>query len=300
MWCCFVSNRAFAVKINGEYLGIAGSNPRGIELYPKGDFFEFQPLSDEYSKICLTYGDTEKSTSRADVIPVGDKLLFVPRFIKNYKNGFKTLKNERTYSGASVSVFFLSGCFAFIQKEGSECFKLCDEEPSSVEIYDYDQNKIIITLTERKKRVFVFDLTQTPTLALTREFNSYNTEKSFIVTRKTKSVTQIEITETFERENFTLLSTEFIRKIPLSGLPNELLPYAFLEEVALGANFEDFLSPELISQKELIPEFLGEFDFFLPKIKPDDQETAVLIKKNKAKRLSINFENRLITDLNFI
>ena len=46
---------------------------------------------------------------------------------------------------------------------------------------------------------------------------------------------------------------------PIDVLQAELLPYAFLESVLIGANFEEMLCDDLLPKKDKIRDFLGEF-----------------------------------------
>ena len=56
----------------------------------------------------------------------------------------------------------------------------------------------------------------------------------------------------------------------------KLIPYAFFESVLIGANFEDFLSDELIVEKDKIARFLGDFSAV---ILTEDANTCGLLKK---------------------
>ena len=88
--------------------------------------------------------------------------------------------------------------------------------------------------------------------------------------------------------------------MPVFKLNEKLLPYAFLEEVFLGANFEDYLSRDLKENKNYIPEFIGDFELFLPPVKQGGG--IILIKKNKQKAefLSLTIKNGCVADINFL
>lgn len=64
-------------------------------------------------------------------------------------------------------------------------------------------------------------------------------------------------------------------------LPNDLLAYIFFESVLIGANFDDILSDELLSEKDKIVDFLGNFEAV---IQTESPTTCGLLRK-KSDRL---------------
>lgn len=339
MLCCFLSNRRFAVKFNGEFLGLAGNNLCGANVCAKNAFFEFIPacsrflpvslfLNDDFADKCaaLPFGENfsaraSKSSTDCGVndedflngvsfINSGDGLLFFIKFryappaLKKESSPFKTITAQ---SGNKAFFFYSGGTFCFIESAsgGGDYFKLCEDFPLNVSVEDYKERFIIIKIMRaggEKNEVFIFDLSATdkPKLVLKRLYDELFIGDDVVTVLKTPSVTKIE-----KRESFNLTAPEksykiFTRETPLEYVNERLLPFAFLEELALGAHFEDYLSEELKAQKDLVAEFLGKFDFFLPKLYKNSEETAILIENKKIRRLSISLFRRLITDLNFI
>lgn len=339
MLCCFLSNRRFAVKLNGEFLGMAGNNLCGANICAKDAFFEFIPASSRFlpSSFFLDYNFLKKSDfvcgenpfsssapenghgcrlsekssgyGEISVINIGNGFLFFPEFKHSpqfYENGYSPFIVRTTQNGNKAFFFYTGGFFCFLESSGGgDYFKLCNDFPKQIIAEDYKDKFIIIEIKRdgyEKNEVFIFDLSEAdkPTLVLKRLYDEIFIGDEIVTVLKTPSVTQIE-----KRESFNLTAPEksykiFTRETPVDSVSDKLLPFSFLEELSLGAHFEDYLSPELKGQKDLVAEFLGKFDFFLPKLYKTDEETAILIENKKIRRLSISLSRRLITDLNFI
>ncbi len=77
--------------------------------------------------------------------------------------------------------------------------------------------------------------------------------------------------DTCIRETFILRQAFFCEQDKL-----ELIPFAFFESVLIGANFETFLSDELLAEKDKIVRFLGDFSAV---ILTEDPNTCGLLKR---------------------
>ena len=84
-----------------------------------------------------------------------------------------------------------------------------------------------------------------------------------------------------------------------ASLRDELIPYAFLESVLIGADFSEFLSDELQEKSSFLREFLGEF---LNVILTADPNELGLIRKKSERLFEVCYvkckvENGKITDV---
>ena len=77
------------------------------------------------------------------------------------------------------------------------------------------------------------------------------------------------------------------------------LPYAFFESLLIGAEFEDFLSPELKEKKDGLRAFLGEFHSVC--FTDRDNEIALVQKRrervHELRYFEVTVENGKITDI---
>ena len=99
--------------------------------------------------------------------------------------------------------------------------------------------------------------------------------------------------------------TEFVLSQPTknkenaTGVLEELLPFAFFESVLIGAEYAEFLSEELLPDKEKLLSFLGNFQSVTL---TQDPNTCGLVKQ-KAERLfevdyyTVEVENGKIIDI---
>ena len=80
-------------------------------------------------------------------------------------------------------------------------------------------------------------------------------------------------------------------------LPEKLLPYAFFEELRLGKDVSDFLTPRIRPRAEELKTFIGDFSAILPPphFRADDE--ILLLYGNRAEYAEIDFDRRFIDNV---
>lgn len=104
---------------------------------------------------------------------------------------------------------------------------------------------------------------------------------------------------------FTPSGTDGKRKsefFDIAKLPRQLIPYAFLEEMQVGGDFTEYLSPSLIENKDMLRDFFGNYIGVMPPPffrKPE--EVGVVYKKIEriyfTKYYIFEFENGKISNV---
>lgn len=306
--------------MNGEFLGYAGNNLCKTELL-KNDknicdektFFEFIPLCGDFlpagyafkqsgDKLSFFKNKNAEPNANVRLIDLYGDLLIFTNFSRREKTSAASIKTQTPGDGISATVFSLNGLCVFLEANGKSDFFTIGNEFSSVEFELSDNGYLLaVAKNEKKRRVFLFSVFSKPELILVRDADEYYFNKNaFTAIKKNIGVCKIERRENFDLDKPENSYATFLRNVPVFKLNEKLLPYAFLEEVFLGANFEDYLSRDLKENKNYIPEFIGDFELFLPPVKQGGG--IILIKKNKQKAefLSLTIKNGCVADINFL
>jgi hypothetical protein len=86
----------------------------------------------------------------------------------------------------------------------------------------------------------------------------------------------------------------------IDNLPQEILPFAFIEEFLVGGKVDNFLSDNVLKNKDKLKGYLGNYIGVCP-IPPFADGVGLIYKKNKnaydIKRLSVTLLDRKITNL---
>lgn len=320
MRCYFLSKQSCALKIDGEFIGYAGNNLCETELlkseknnYDEKTFFEFIPLCDDFlpTRYLLKQSDDknsffknrdENSDTNMRIIDLYGDLLLYSDFSRREKSSATNVQTKTLDNGVRATVFTLNGPCVLLEANGQSNFFSAGSEFSSVD-FELSESGYLLAVAkgEKRQRLFLFSVFSKPELILVRDADEYYFNKSvFTAIKKNIGVCKIERRENFDLEKPQNSYVSFVRDVPIFKLNEKLLPFAFLEEVFLGANFEDYLSRDLKENKNYIPEFIGDFEFFLPPIKKNGG--IILIKKNKQKAefLSLTIKNGCVADINFL
>lgn len=305
MRCCFLSENKCAVKFNGEFLGFCGNNLSHALLCIKNALFEFIPTSEELLPTFISGEKMQnfntpipsKNTANVRIIDLCGGILILPRFLKAPKK--RAIELINVGDGVSVCFFYAQTTQALIQSPSGYAFMdLGEIEKPSAKILSGGV-LAVLGCGKKRKNLRLIDLSETPKLILARECDEFFFDEKLTVITKNLGICKIERREVFDLKNPQNSYSVFTRGVPIFSIKEELFPYAFLEEVFLKANFADYLSRDLKQSESLIPEFIGDFEFFLP---PIFNKGITIIKsgKQKADFLQITAKNGCIEDLNFL
>ncbi len=100
------------------------------------------------------------------------------------------------------------------------------------------------------------------------------------------------INQTIEKQASYLIKNNEPKEIKNEFLKTQ----AFLEEVMLGGEYQNFLCESLKTKTKEIKAFLGDYELILPPVEAKHPKTFALISKSKARYFTCAFENGLICD----
>lgn len=281
------------VKKDGEYVGRLNKNPKFFE----GDFklLEFIPVKSEYSPCIADYKHLE------NVICVEDKLgkIIIPTYKRQRYYGYEVIDQQQISSpiGEILITTLLDGEYKFfLQSTSASSFEL-SFKPERVTA-SVIGSLLVISFTAVKTSLFVFDLSNgSPVLRLKKVVNSFTLTNELNVETTIPSITSLsELTTYSLNGELTEKEKVFKRGKSIFALSQQIIPFAFLEEYLLGANYVDYLNGSMRQNANMLKGFLENFILALPL----GQEGITLVYKKHTKLLKVYLEGGYISDLVFI
>lgn len=122
---------------------------------------------------------------------------------------------------------------------------------------------------------------------------------SLVLTKPTKGVGCLSVTEIYSSADFSPVSKSFNRLKNPINVPEILRPYAFLDELSAKGDFKDYLCGDIKKNAGLIPEFFDKYLFYIPFLK-SRKPHAALVYDDRAEVASFTMTDGLISDFSFV
>jgi len=304
MYLYVISKEKCAVGINGTIVGTADGNVRRFRHCGKNLTISFIPDDKNFTP-SLAYFPKVRTGYFGDVMCVKtpDGYLIFPLFgltsSQNVKKIFgKSFPDKRTTVLISADPFYkitiLSDSDFFLRKP----LYLCDCADIDCKM---ENDLLFLRITSKYDHLYVFDCKDRIKELAAEEIRSLDfTKDSVTVTKKPVGLTGCFIKETHSLNDYSVLQKTRERNRPVYMQPKELLPCAFLDELKADGDYADFLSASLKNSKELIPEFFGDFLFYIPFFTNGNLRVA-LVYDTEVKQISFTLDaGGAISDFAFI
>lgn len=292
-----------AVKINGNYVGIADENMNFFDLDKA--FLEFIPLDSTFLPVNYFVSNTNSNSyQNVQIIDLYGGFLIIPHFVKRASSDFKMIGRKRFDFSHPTFVTCFSQCGVKL------CVTVNDEilvesipflpEDIRFERAVCDGKEYLVAICVGKRTFLIgFCLTNGISVVFRSLCDGYGFEKNKLSTlENVHDVLLHSISSIWEFSNqVKLLNYSVTRKKQVFTLNEHLLPYAFFEEIAINGDCSDFLSPRLKPRAKELKSFLGDFQKILPPphFKPDDYLT--LLYKDKVEYAKLTIVNSLIDNV---
>ena len=292
-----------AIKLNGEYKGIASQNFTFLD-FDEG-FLEFVPLDQSFYPIGVFLdGYNFNSTQNCKLIDLYGGFLIIPEFSKKLCADFKLIQKNAFYlsSKISVSCYNHGGVKLFISNETDFLIDSIPFMPEKVrfETCAYKGNEYIVAVCMAKKSLILgYKVNDKITQVFKNLCDGYGFENNTITTLENKADLlshSISSKWAFEEKvklvNFTIST----KRSPFS-LPEKLIPYAFFEEILIGGDATVFLAPKLKEKADSLKEFLGDFKKVLPPPHFKSDDLITLLYDDKVEYAKIEILGGLINNI---
>ena len=294
-----------AVKVNGEYVGIANENLSYVDAI--NPFFEFIPINANFLPVVKYVEETSTSDNFVQIIDLYGGFLLIPNFSKRIDGEYKSI-GRKTFDltfPTFVSCYSQCGIKLCIEREGkihTESIPFTPEDIRFETARYEDKEYIVIICIGKKSLILGFSLLGDIKLVLKSLCDGYGFEKKRLSMLENKNdILKHAVSSVWEfTDEVKLVNYSVTRKKQAFTLNENLFPYAFFEELLLSGDCSDFLTPRLKPKIGDLKTFLGNFIKVLPPphFKPDNYLT--LLYKNKVEYVVLNYQNGLIDNISII
>lgn len=294
----FLSSRPCALKLGGVYFGLVDEFARSVEISPNEKVFvEFIPENAPSITFFITEEIRFSPPKFCEVYLLKNAVAIYARdFFSNDLRLIPIL--QKSFDQTLVTVFF-QGCLQVsIESEKGFFVQALPHRFKPINISF--QSGLIFLEDKRSLIAFTLDGQQVfheQILTYSFEKERLNATLPLLDSKKRYADGSWILSEDgVKNERLTILQAKQSNE---DLLPNELLAYAFFESVLIGADYVEFLSPNLRKKAPALKGFLGNFKEVLP----TEEENACDLVYPKSERLfevkrfRVEIENGLISDL---
>ena len=295
-----------AVKVNGEYLGIASVNLKYFE--GENCFLELIPLDAHFvqTRVYLNKNILNEQKN-CRIIDLYGGFLIIPNFTKQFSNDF-TVIGKKTFD-------FTYPLTVFCYNQGGVKLVLSNKLDVAVESIPFlpedvrfescrfnGKEYLVVVCVGKRSLILAFSIGEKITRVFKNLCDGYGFEKNKLFTVENKNdILKHSLSSTWEfGETLSLKSCSITTKRPIYSLPTKLIPYAFFEEIILGGDVANFLSPRLKPRAKEIGGFLGSFEEVLPPFHFSDDDCVVLLYKDKVEYAKLELLGGLVDNLTLL
>ncbi len=294
----FLSSRPCALKLGGVYFGLVDDFARSAEIsLNENVFVEFIPENAPPITFFITEQIRFTPPKFCEVYLLKNAVAIYARdFFSNDLRLTPIL--QQSLDESLVTVFF-QGCLqvAIESKKGFFVHPLPNRfEPTNISFHSglifLEGKRSLIAFTLDGRQVFYEQI-----LTYSFENERLNATLPLLDSKKRYADGSWVLSEDgVKNERLTILQA---KQSDEDLLPHELLAYAFFESVLIGADYVEFLSPDLRKKAPVLKDFLGDFKEVLP---TEEERSCDLVYPKgerlfEVKRFTVEVENGLITDL---
>ncbi len=294
----FLSSLPCALTLNGAYFGLTDSFEKFAEVSPKDNLLaEFIPESASPIRFFINENLRFSPPDGCEVYLVKDGVAVFARDFPPKDFSLQPILQKR-FPSCLATLFKQGRVQLSIERDGELFIATLPPSLNPAELYEVGE----FLLVDGKTEIAVYNARAELILheqVLSYELENQTLKATLPLSDRLRRTAECEWDcsgETLKQITFSLRQEGAVNT---DSLRDELLPYAFLESVLIGADFSDFLSDELSRKSESLREFLGEFSSV---VLTENPEELGLVRK-KAERLfevsyvKITVENGKITDV---
>ena len=294
MYCYFSADYPAAIKINGVYFGRCDGDALGIRIDDNAAFIEVCPLYFGAVKGFLL-GEKflcapPKFVSITDL--KGGYLIRISNQTEN--KGFKVVAQEN-FNGAVITVFFDGTLKASIETAQGFIYDSFGFASDSAVIYrsDFSEQTVATVFFKEKKIAYYYGVSGKPVKLGSAFADSVIAENGLTTVYEKKDMAKHKIKTVWGIKEGALAKTESMvtvsEKFDNAALPAELIPYGFLEELAVGGDYPYYLSENVKKNADKLKSYLGEYLFVMPPPPFRRPNEIGLIYKTGENRYSVDY-----------
>ena len=311
MICFFSSEYTSALKLNGIYYGAITDVAREIKIESENTFIEVLPLCDNEKPVCALLNQTFFQSPPNRTCITNLKGAYLIKFLKGYSNGEFGIINQQRYPDALVTVYNDKGAKLSIDGASGFFMEKIQFEFNGVEFFrinSFSCNREILGVVffGKDNLINLYDLNgENIRCIFSRRVNEYSFENEFSTTENLCDMAKHKIACTWDYDGKIMQEkSKTVSKSDtfcVSNLTNELLPFAFTEELFAGGDIREYLAENMLNNADKLRGFFGNFIGVFPPPYIKDKCVGVVYPNGNNKYLAGYFyfeiENGKITNI---
>ena len=272
-----------AIKCDGKYLGCVGDD-YGI-LETDECYLEFIPLDNSYLQTGLLIRGKPVRRGDVAVYDLDGGYLVAPSFSRKLVTDYRLI-------GKAAIPFSRGKVIAALESENGIKLSVYTEKsfarenlPIPADSVKFDRvagggkEYLIAYVTGRRTAVFGFEISDDVVLRFKNACDSYSFVNGNLALTELKGDVMLHTVTSVWRFGNTVDCVKFDIKARRAAysLPEKLIPIAFFEQILIGGDPSDFLSPRLKARAAEAADFIGEFSAVLPPPHFKSDKSAMLL-----------------------
>jgi hypothetical protein len=272
-------------------------NPQILTGATENTFVEFCPSGNFLP--CFAFPFRRHLSQNVRIIDLYEGILLIPKLLQA-----RNLPHKKLF--ASSVNYFSNGINFSVLVDGAPKLvadgAFCHEEielpfvPKEWKLAPHSELPlVVVTLKDKKTAVIVLTLPELKPIFQTIS-DEVEIGEQIVTTTFHKDIAKHQVTDIWNVGEKVTHSGHKVRR-EKNTFHSDAIPYVFLEEVALGGDYQAFLSGELAVNSSLIPDFLGEFDYAIAPLLSSKPNSIILVCGENARFVKFSVECGKIVDI---
>lgn len=288
MYFYFSSKDQVAVRLSGGYFCVLGGDAVRVNLEnPKNTLVEILPLNGKHDGIYFLLDDNFLDSPINGVTVTDLKGAYAVSVSLSEKvDEFKVLFQERFNFG--LATVFLDGNLKIsIDTERESFVESLPIVTSNIKIETlslYGENFIAVILEKDGYYISVYAVTSTLRRVFDGKFYDYRLSPDFTLIKKYSDIKKhkIELSFIYDGEKFIEKNRRVSHEKEPKNLNQKIIPYAFLEDFLVGDSIDEYLSGNVLENKDKLKDYFGDFlGIAPPKDHRNINEVGLVYKKKE-------------------
>ena len=303
MFCYILSSAECAVKLNGKYSGKCSGNYFVFEC--EETLIELVPLDNERLPVAYLFEKGAESTPNMKVYDLKNGYLLLPVFSRRAVTDFKMIgRGKARFSVGTVSVacYGENGVKLVVETERDAYIESLPFLPAEARFEKAEggsKEYLVCFFIGERTLVTAFEIGEGITLAFRRVCDAYTFEPPILTLTENKNdILKHTVFSSWKfGEKVFGVETEIRRKRQIYAVEEKLLPYCFFEEILIGGDAGDFLTPAIKPRADELKGFLGNFTAVLPPPHFVNQNYQLLLYADKVEYAEVTLSGGLISNV---
>lgn len=283
MYYYFSSNSGCALKLNGIYLGVLTGVIKHVNVQVENSLVEFVPLNGGLP-LSFTLDDNFLRNPPQDVCVTDMKGGYLISYTANPVNlPFKIIEQKK-FNDLMVTVFCDKGYKISIETNTDFFTESLDCQVLSTQI-ERKGDLLLVGIRASQNTICCYQISPKICALLKNSCSDFSFDNQITTTNQYCDIAKHQTVISWSIKGNSLYPTD--KKITCSpnfsvnNLPTKIIPYAFLEELLVGGNVDDYLDTNIKSNADKLRGFFGNFIGVMPPpffVSPE--QIGLIYKKN--------------------